>query len=746
MTAGAWRFAARIAVAAAVLSCAGTTGASGAATGSPRRPAASASGEQTWSELRGTVDVRAAEPTSRVVHPGDLLQYTLTAKNNGPAVARNVIATDELPASLTFVSSADGCTADGRTVSCGPEAVLAVGASKSWTFLARLDPAYLGDGSDLGNVAVVSSDTGDSDSGNNSTPPVVPPGPIVPAADLAITKKPVGDAPVPPGATFDYVLTVTNNGPSRAGRVQVTDTLPAPLAFVSSPDGCTADGQSVNCPALAGLDVGASHTWTVTVRLDADYSGDGSDVRNRAAVSSDTDDPNPANNTAEAGLPGGRTPRAVADLAVEKTATGPQVAPGESVPYTITVTDNGPGDAEHVVLTDRVPAPLTYLSSQPAGCRYDAATRELTCPVADRMRPGEQIVYTLALRLDPAYRGDGSDAVNTATVTAATVDPNTADNTDSAPLPSGGHPAKPKRDVAVQARLATDRATPGESVRLETRLHNNGPSATGGQGVQTVTLPAGLTFAGPLPPGCTASSPTEAVCAIPPGLVPDSADVTYGFTVLVSPDAGADLVLTGHSHVDEPGDDVPADDDAGFTLRTGAPSADLALAKHVDLPDGKDRIDPGDTVSYTLTVTDRGPSAAVNVRVADPLPDGLRFVSASDGCAPSGRVVDCGPVARLEPGEQAVFRITVRLDPAAARAGTTVENLATVSADTADPDLSNNSGRAALRIGAAAGPTAPPLPATGSGPAAALAATALAALLAGGTLAATARRRHRRQG
>ncbi|MFB6814178.1 DUF11 domain-containing protein [Streptomyces sp. NPDC056347] len=504
----------------------------------------------------------------REVHPGDLLVYTLTARNNGPSVARNVTAVDELPRSITFLGSDDGCTADGQTVTCGPEALLAAGSTRTWTFTTRLDPAYLGDGSDLGNVAIIRSDTNDDNSGNNSSPLVVPPGQVVPTADLAITKRAASGTPVSPGSTFDYVLTVSNSGPSQAAGVVVTDTLPAALAFVSSADGCTSTGQNVTCPELATLAVGASRTYTIKVRVSADYRGDGSSIRNVAKVTSDTADPDTSDNTAEAGLPGRPPTRGLADLMVEKTATGPQVAPGETIPYTITVINKGPGDAHQVVVTDRVPAPLTYLSSRPAGCRYDGTTRTVTCPAKDLLKAGDTLSYTLVMRLDAAYRGNGSDAVNTASVTSQDVDPDTANNTSTAPLPYHGRPAKPRRDMAVHAWFAKKSVTPGKTVRLKTRVRNNGPSASSGRGTHTLSLPAGLTFVGKIPPGCRRSSPTKTVCGIPPGLDPHAGrDVIHEFSVRVSPHARAGRVLTGHDHVDEPGDGIRTNDDADFSVR-----------------------------------------------------------------------------------------------------------------------------------------------------------------------------------
>ncbi|MFE7410311.1 DUF11 domain-containing protein [Streptomyces laurentii] len=317
--------------------------------------------------------VPATLPAAQAVTPGETFTYTLSVKNNGPAVAHNVTTTDNLPAHVSFVSSPDGCTAAGQAVSCGPEATLAVGQTKSWRVIVKLDPAYTGDGSDLGNVATAKSDNNDTNPANNSNSPVLPAGPFTPLADLSVTKVPVGGA-IGPGETFQYTVTATNAGPSTAVNARATDTLPAPLTFVSSADGCTASGQTVSCGPEATLAPGSSKSWTFTVRLDPAYTGNGSDIANQATVSSDTTDPNTTNSTGPtpgAGLPGGASSPGNADLEVSKTV--------DSTPAT---TAAAPAAAPS---TAAAPAAAAPKAAQPAA-RSAGALGSPRLPGAPRLR------------------------------------------------------------------------------------------------------------------------------------------------------------------------------------------------------------------------------------------------------------------------------------------------------------------------------------------------------------------------
>ncbi|MFD0569448.1 DUF11 domain-containing protein [Kitasatospora gansuensis] len=124
---------------------------------------------------------------------------------------------------------------------------------------------------------------------------------------MAIVKKAASSTLVAAGESFDYTIAVTNNGPSQASGLVVSDALPSMLKFVSASDSCTANGQDVTCPKVPVLAAKASRTYTIKVQLDPAYAGDGKDVRNQAKVVTDSPDPDQSNNTSDAstgGLPG----------------------------------------------------------------------------------------------------------------------------------------------------------------------------------------------------------------------------------------------------------------------------------------------------------------------------------------------------------------------------------------------------------------------------------------------------------
>lgn len=242
--------------------------------------------------------------------------------------------------------------------------------------------------------------------------------------------------------TFDYVVTVTNRGPSTARQVRVTDRLPLALEFVSSRDGCTASGRTAVCGPLATLAVGSSHAWVITVRLAAGYRGDGTDIVNEAVVDAATSDPDSRNNTTSlTGLeipPSART----ADLSIRKTAVlgagREHVRPGEKFTYLITVRNAGPATARQLQVTDLLPSSLVLLSSPDDCAVAKDGDRLVVCPPLARLAAGEKAEYRITVR---AVTGDATGdrtaqpppdtctpIENVARVTSASFDPDLSDN------------------------------------------------------------------------------------------------------------------------------------------------------------------------------------------------------------------------------------------------------------------------------------------------------------------------------
>ena len=116
-------------------------------------------------------------PTSPV-KAGDLVNYIITVRNNGPQVSTSAQMQDVLPAGLSFVS-APGCLEASGTVTC-PVGTLAVGASVVFNIQARLNTPYTG-ASPLVNTALVDA-VGDTDPTNNSASASTPIAVLTPAS------------------------------------------------------------------------------------------------------------------------------------------------------------------------------------------------------------------------------------------------------------------------------------------------------------------------------------------------------------------------------------------------------------------------------------------------------------------------------------------------------------------------------------------------------------------------------------
>ena len=240
-------------------------------------------------------------------------------------------------------------------------------------------------------------------------------------SDLSITKSDSPD-PVTPGSNLTYTLTATNSGPSDATGVVVTDTLPTGVTLVSATPSVGSCSGVVTCN-LGTLANGDSATISIVVTVDA-ATACGTTLTNTVSLVSNVPDPNSSNNTASADT----LVDCPADLSITKSDSPDPVVAGSNLTYTLSVANNGPGDATGVIATDTLPAGVTFVSATPSqGSCTESVPGVVTCDLGD-LANGASAMITIVVTINPSSCGT---ITNTATVSGNEADPNSP-NTASA--------------------------------------------------------------------------------------------------------------------------------------------------------------------------------------------------------------------------------------------------------------------------------------------------------------------------
>jgi uncharacterized repeat protein (TIGR01451 family) len=317
---------------------------------------------------------------------GQPITCTIFVDNHGPSDARDVVVTDTIlaPGSFTIGSitpSQGSCTGPvgvtgGQRFTCSLGDLQAATTSQP----GRATITYTvtsAEGQDLNNVATVRSDTPDPDAANNRAVVTLT---VTGFADLALTKSGAPD-PVVAGTNVTWTLTLSNSGPSTARNVVVRDAVPSGVVVISAigsggatcTTGVPGDAfQPATCN-FGSLANGAGRTMTIVAKV---RSGTKGTLENDARVTSDTLDPNNANDLATSLT----TVQVSADLALTFAADTTTTKPSSTIHYKLTVDNLGPSDVDGVVATVTLP-PLKsgYYLHDDGGCTLSNVT--LTCPI-----------------------------------------------------------------------------------------------------------------------------------------------------------------------------------------------------------------------------------------------------------------------------------------------------------------------------------------------------------------------------
>ncbi len=599
--------------------------------------------------------------------PGETHIYTVTVSNPGNHQIDNAVVTDSLPAALNGASWT--CAASGGAVcdqASGSGDVsttvdLAPGSSVIFTIDGTIDPSARGALSNTATVALAAGLLEDPNLADNTATDDTA---LVPSIDLSIVKSDDAD-PVIAGTALVYTLDVANGGPSDATGVEVTDTLPAGVSFVSASPGCAESAGVVTC-SVGDLAAMASTSMVVAVNVDPETRGTISNTASISGVETDSDSGNDSDSE-------DTVVEASADLDLAKEAPV-SVTRGDTFDVSLTVTNLGQSDAFDVVLDDPTPQGLTF-NNATAPC--DGG---FPCDL-DTLEAGASATITVNLTIPADYVGP-DPITNTASVSAETPDPVSGNNLAAT---TTAVDRTPEADLVV-AKSGPPTVAPGSAITWSVTVTNDGPDeATDAELVDTI--PAGLVFAS-ASAGCSEAAGVV-TCALGDLAADESATVAITATVPVDY-AGADPIentASASSAVVDP-DDTNDSDSASTAL--GADTMDLSISKTAPAT-----AELNDTITYTLTVINDGPATAVGVTASDVLPAEVAFVSASAGCAEGGGQVDCD-FGDLAAGASASATIDVEVIAASGL----IENEATVTAiSPIDADPSNNTSSASTAVG-----------------------------------------------
>ncbi|QGG57868.1 DUF11 domain-containing protein [Paenibacillus sp. B01] len=607
-----------------------------------------------------TLTKNASAPAAAV---GDTIAYTVVLFNSGGSPIQNVIVSDPLPAELSFV--AGSVTVNGiAQPSANPNTGIALGTivpsgGATIVFQAAVNaiPAS-GAVANQAKAAFASGAFAGASVSNAVSVPVVQP-------VFSIVKS-ASSASLTVGDSFTYTLVIRNSG-NAAAPFTVKDILPSGLAF-------SVNTVTLNGAPNPGLDPGAGIDLpniapgaSVTVAF----------VANVVSLPSPQTASNSASGSYSFTLPGGRQ---VIGSAASNTVTLPVSSPsvsaaasfnqtvavvGDTLVYTVIVTNNGASPVNSVVLADSLPGGTAFVpgSVVVSGSALPSASPSTGIPLGT-LAPGASAAVQYEVNVTMAIP---SQIINQSTVsfTSGSFSGTSASNATNTPV------TQPQ--IALVKSASRSSATLGDTVAYSVVVTNSGNLA----GIVSLadTLPAGMSFVpnslavGGVPlPGVDPTAAPFSIGSIAPG-----ASLTATFSLaaatLPSPQTYVNQASATYSFTTADGRTL------GGTAVSNAVSVsvsppNVSIVKTTTAADAA----VGDSIPYSIAVVNAGIDPVNNVVLTDPLPDGTALTAGS--VTVNGIPVASTPAAGIQLGTLApgagatvAFSLTVTGVPASGAVG-----------------------------------------------------------------------------
>lgn len=379
-----------------------------------------------------------------------------------------------------------------------------------------------------------------------------------------------------------------------------------------------------------------------------------------------------------------------ADLRIAKDCKPDQpMAAGSTATCTITVENLGPTSALAVTMSDQhvsngvfqFGAVTTTKGTCTATPNPQNGAGDVDCTLG-RLAAGERVTIRVPVTADAPQ-----DINDRATVSSDTHDPNFGNNeaVDSVSVSAAA-------DLSITKSDSPDPVVAGTNLTYELSVSNSGPSSATGVVVKD-QLPAGVSIV-----SVTASNGGTCNAGVPGD---STRPTTCNFNTMLSGDSRTMTIVvsvlpqtTGVLHNDARVSSETADgnnaNNKATTTTTVTSEADMSVTK----TDSPDPVSAGAELTYTLKVSNAGPSTATDVQLTDNLPPEVTFSSAtiSGGtgtCASlGGGTISC-KLSDLDPGASVTVVIKVMVG-ASVPDGTTITDFANASSAADDPNPANN--------------------------------------------------------
>ena len=617
--------------------------------------------------LTPQVDLSVSQTDNKTsIVPGTSNTYTITVTNNGPSTISSLTLTNAIPAGLLnpVFTPSSGTYNSSSGVWNG--LTLASGNSVTITLEGTIDPTATGS---ISNIVSVSPPSGvsDTNSSNNTATDIDT---LTPQVDLSVTQTD-NKTSVTPGTSNTYTITVTNNGPSTINSFTLTDSIPA--ALLNATFGTPSSGSYNSSSGLwGGLNLASGNSVTITLSGTIDPTATGS-ISNTVSVSplSGVSETNSANNSSTD--TDTLTPQV--DLSITQTDNKTSAVPGTSNAYSITVTNNGPSTINSFTMTDSVPAALLNATfGTPSSGSYNSASGLWN---GFTLASGNSVTITLSGNIDPTATGSISNTVSVSPLSGVT-ETNSANNssTDTDTL-------TPQVDLSISLTNDKTHVVPGTNTTYTITVINNGPS-TINSFTMTDVIPSGLLGA---VFGVPSSGTYDAVAGLWNGLTLASGNsVTITLSGTIDPAATGSITNTVSISPPSGVADTNSANNSAADVDTLTPEVDLSVSQ----TDGKISVVPGTSNTYTITVTNNGPSTINSFTLIDAVPDGLLnplFTPSSGTYDSSSGVWDD---LTLASGDSITITLTGTIAPTATGS---ITNIVSVSPPSgfADTNSANNS-------------------------------------------------------